>query len=134
MLYNIKTGYNNIKKRDNEDVTILVSSLRLIAQKGMPFLFTDRHAYLQAAEFFDDLESLSRIDWKILKARDFKRDPDDPGKFERYQAEALVHRHVPASALLAVACYTDAVAGRVRALTTVRGLELRVVTKPGWYL
>jgi hypothetical protein len=30
------------------------------------------------------------VDWPLLQKRDFKRDPDDPAKLERYQAEALV--------------------------------------------
>jgi hypothetical protein len=43
---------------------------------------------LEAAEFHNTLDRLDRVDWPRLQARDFKRDPDDPGKFERYQAEA----------------------------------------------
>lgn len=71
------------------DIVILVSSLHELTQQGVPFLITDRHAYLETAQFWNDLTDLSRLDWKILQARDFQRDPHDLGKFERYQAEAL---------------------------------------------
>lgn len=52
---------------------------------------TDRHAVLETAEFHNSLDRLDRIDRPRLQARDFKRDPDDPGKFQRYQVEALVY-------------------------------------------
>lgn len=82
MLLNIKTGYGGIRHRDNAEIAILVSSLPTLQAKAVPFVFTDRHAYLQAAEFFSDLSQLPRIDWTILQKRDFKGDPEDPGKKE----------------------------------------------------
>lgn len=32
---------------------------------------------------------------------------DDPAKFERYQAEALVHQYCPIEALLGMICYNE---------------------------
>jgi hypothetical protein len=84
------------------EIAILVSSLPELQKHGIPFVFTDRHAAFATAEFHDTLGRLDRIDWQGLHARDFKRDPDDPGKFERYQAEALVYRHVPIAAILGI--------------------------------
>jgi hypothetical protein len=133
MLLNIKTGYGGVKKLLNEDVVIFVSSLPALSQKGVPFLFTDCHAYLVNANFYDDLEDLGRLDWRILQNRDFKRDPDDPGKMERYQAEALVHNHIPVESFIGLACYTDRVYGQVEELVNNHGLELQVVKRTGWY-
>src|SRR4029077_3738260 len=97
------------------EIAILVSSLPAIAKRGVSFVFTDRHAYLAAAQFSSQQKDLDWIDWKIIKAQISKRDTNDPGKIERYQAEALVHRELPASALLDIACYEDAQAARIRA-------------------
>lgn len=133
MLLNIKTGYGGVKKLPNEDVVIFVSSLHTLNQMGIRFLFTDRHAYLVNADFYDDLADLGRLDWKILQDRDFKRDPDDPGKMERYQAEALVHTHIPVEAFIGLTCYTDLVCGQVDELVNNHGLELQVVKRTGWY-
>jgi hypothetical protein len=133
MLLNISTGYNGIKRRGNDEIVVLVSSLPALKDGGIPFLFTDRHAYLNAARFSSSLDDLTRIDWTILQARDFRRDPEDPGKVERYQAEALVHQQLPIQALLGIGCYNDAVAEHVRTLTTSRGLGLKVVVRPDWY-
>ncbi len=84
MLYNIKTGYNGMRKTPMPEIIILVTSLHRVAEDRLPFVFTDRHALLQTAQFTSSLEDLGLIDWEILAARDFKRDPNDPGKMERY--------------------------------------------------
>lgn len=108
MLLNIKTGHNGIPKRSMNEIVILVSSLRTLAAQQIQFVFTDRHAYLQTAEFHNDLAHLDCIAWNCLQTRDFKRDPNDPGKFERYQAEALVHQHLPTTALAGIVCHGEA--------------------------
>lgn len=133
MLLNIKTGYNGITQRSNEEIVILVSSLHRLSELGLPFVFTNRHAYLQTAEFFGDLADLGRIDWELLRSRNFKRDPDDPDRFARYEAEALVHRHLPLSGLLGAACYTMAVKNSIDQMLGERGLTLSVQVLPGWY-
>jgi ssDNA thymidine ADP-ribosyltransferase, DarT len=81
MLYNIKTG-RGVPKQPNEKIVIAVSSLHRLRKQNIPFVFTDRHAYLTAAQFSSDLARLDWIDWTILQKRDFQRDASD--KFERY--------------------------------------------------
>src|ERR1035441_6181519 len=61
MLLNIKTGYNGVPQVPNEEIVILVSSLRRVAELNIEFAFTDQHAYLDLAEHFTDLEHLDRI-------------------------------------------------------------------------
>ena len=132
MLYNIKTGYNGIAKKPMEDIIMLVSSLHLLKKQGIPFVFTDRHAYLKLAQFSDDLDDLDWIIWPILQVKDFKK--DDVEKFEKYQAEALVYKNVPVSALIGVGCYNDSVRDEVRALADSKGKKLKVLTRSTWYL
>jgi len=132
MLLNIKTGYG-VRQRNNEEIVILVSSLYKIKDTALEFLFTDRHAYLQTAEFYSELDRLDVIDWDILQRSDFKRDNDDLGKFERYQAEALVFQHVPIDALLGVACVNEVVAVELREQIAAAGIGLKVAVTPGWY-
>ena len=62
MLYNIKTGWAGIRKRDNHEIVIMISSLYALQKKGISFLFTDRHAYMATAQFFSDLARLDQID------------------------------------------------------------------------
>jgi hypothetical protein len=90
MMRNIHTGWGGIKRRKNEEIFILVSSMRHLQKMGLTYLFTDSHAYYQWANYYNNLNDLDKIDWPLLQSRDFKRDPEDPAKFERYQAEALI--------------------------------------------
>lgn len=134
MLFNIRTGHNGITQRANEEIVILVSSLRELERLGVQFVFSDRHAYLEAAVFSSDLSELPTfVPWAQLQARNFREDPEDPTKKERYQAEALVHRFVPVAALLGVVCYSAAAKERIDPIVKKRGLGVRTEVKKRWY-
>ncbi len=132
MLLNIKTGYNGIAKQSMSDIAILVSSLPYLKKQGIPFVFSDRHAYLKTARFSNDLADLDRIIWPALQIRDFKR--DDTDKVERYQAEALVHKHVPLNAIAGIACYDEASKDRIDAEAAACKVEIKVIANRGYYL
>jgi hypothetical protein len=112
---------------------ILVSSMHRIARQGRAFVFTDMHAYYQWATFYSDLADLNKIDWGLLQRRDFRRDPDDPAKFERYQAEALIHQHCPVDGLIGIMCYTERLQQSIAQQIHSRGLNLQVHARSGWY-
>jgi len=134
MMYNIRTGWGGIRKRNNDEIIILVSSIHDLRTAGLKYVFTDRHAYLRTAKFYGDTNDLSKaVDYDLLRRRDFQRDPEDPEKVERYQAEALVHRHVPVSALTGIGCYSDDVRSRVEADATARNIALRIRVRREWY-
>jgi hypothetical protein len=132
MMLNIKTGYN-VKQVANEEIVIFVSSLRHVSDKGGKFVFTNQHAYPLAAKYFNDLADLDQVDWDLLQRRDFKHDPDDPGKKERYQAEALIWKHVPLEALQGVCCYTPAVEKQIQTEIERRDLKFKVAVQQGWF-
>lgn len=134
MLLNIKTGWNGITQFPMSEIVILVSSLHALAAKGLPFIFSDRHAYLQAAVFFTNAADLGNIDWDLLQARDFKRDPNDPGKVERYQAEALVYRHLPCDALTGVICNGDKAKSTINRIAAREQLTVQAACLPEYYL
>ena len=132
MMLNIHTGYN-AKHVPNEEIVILVSSLHRIAELGIPFVFTDQHAYPVAARYFTDVHDLQHVDWDLLNRRDFKHDPDDPGKKERYQAEALIWKHLPAEGLLGICSYTEAVDAGIKTELAKRKIEIQTMVQTGWY-
>lgn len=108
--------------------------MRDLAARGSTVLITDRHAYLKAARYSSNLDDLPTfVPWAQIQSRDFSRDPEHPEKIERYQAEALVHRHVPADALLGVACYTAAVKAELDQIAAERGLEMKILAERRWY-
>jgi ssDNA thymidine ADP-ribosyltransferase, DarT len=132
MLYNIRTGHN-VAHVPNEEIVIFVSSLPRLNARSVPFIFTDRHAYLNAAQFFHDLKFLNRIKWDILQRRDFQRDPNDPAKLEGYQAEALVYQRVPIEALSNIVCYNGEVASSLQGFAVVQEAGLNIMVEPGLY-
>jgi hypothetical protein len=133
MLLNIKTGYHGIQQRPMRDIVILVAYFRKLIEAGVNAIFTDRHAYLQAAEFSADPDQLNIIDWTILRNRDFKRDPNNFEKVERYQAEALIHRHLPVNALAGIICYSEAERARIESMFDEAGVRLKLVVNSNWY-
>lgn len=133
MMYNIKTGYGGITRRDNTDIVMFVSSVHRLKELGVPFVFTNQHAYAVDTEFYNDLQHLDVIDWLLLQRRDFKTDDDDPGKQLRYQAEALIHRYVPLEAILGIACVNDVIRKNLEVLLEERGIQLPVRSTPTWY-
>jgi hypothetical protein len=134
MLLKIKTGHGGITQRSNADIAILVSSLTALEEHGVEYIFSDRHAVLKTARFFNRRSELAQaVDFPLLRTKDFHRDPEHPERIERYQAEALAHHHVPVAALLGVACYTSEIAEDVASLCSELGVRLGVVHRPEWY-
>jgi hypothetical protein len=133
MMFQIKTGYNGIRHRSNDEIAIIVSSLRKLRERNIPFLFTDRHASLRAVEYFSDLEELARLDWEIWRNRDFRGDPEYLDKKDRYQAEALVHRHLPIDCVLGVVCYSNDAVNAVKQRLGEAAEGIKIATKPSWY-
>lgn len=74
LMYNIHTGYN-VRQIPNEEIVILVSSLHKVAELGIPFVFTDQHAYPLMASYFTDLRDLKQVDWDLLNQRNFRHEP-----------------------------------------------------------
>ena len=133
MLYNIKTGYQGVDQRPMSEIAILVSSIPRLDELERCYLISDRHAYLQLAQFVSDATGLDRIDWPLLQSKDFARDLDHPDRFDRYQAEALVHRHLPCSGLLGIACHGEAQRARLDGQLTRRGMTLKLVVQPAMF-
>ena len=98
------------------------------------FVFTDRHAYLQTANFFTDRSELATaVDFPRLQRRDFTRDPEHPERFERYQTEALAYRFVPVEAILGVCCYTAEIKHEIDQTCSEMGSSVKVHVRPEWY-
>lgn len=134
MLLNIKTGYHGTPMLPMPQIAILVTSLPKVRECGLRFLFTDNHAYLNTARFSGDLKDLDRIDWALLQRRDFSRNPDDPGKFERYQAEAIVHGSVPLSAVLGIACHGEPQQQALQEAANRLSCSIPIIVRPAWYV
>jgi hypothetical protein len=113
---------------------VLVSSLEALQANDVRYVYTDRHAYLRTARFFDDPAQVGTVvDFGILQRRDFQRDPEQPDKVERYQAEALAYRFVPVAALLGIGCYTAAIRMELENTCRELGVKVKFVHRTEWY-
>ncbi len=133
MMYNIVTGWAGIRQRSNSEIVIMTTSLQELAKNGIAVVYTDRHAYLQTARFFSSMNDLDNLAWELWEARDFKRDFDNPEKTDRYQAEALIHKHLPIEFLSCIACSNEDTARTLQGMKKLAGVELEIVTQPDWY-
>jgi hypothetical protein len=131
MLLNIKTG-RGVPRRPMSEVTIFVSSVPKLVACGLQFVVSDRHAY-KLAEFTAGSAGLARVPWADLQTRKFKRDPENPEPFDRYQAEALVHRCVPLPAILGIACNGQHSQQVLEKELHSRSSKLNVVVRPRWF-
>lgn len=133
MLYNINTGFGEVERLPNEQIVIFTSCLHQLEKIDIPYVVSDRHAYLEAAQFCNDRSSLKDLPWQLWQQKDFTRDLDDPSKFERYQAEALVFKHIPVEAFLGLVCYTPKEENLLMRMVEERALNLSIHSRQGWY-
>lgn len=133
MMLNIHTGYGDIPQIDNSDIVILVASLHDLRTHDINFVFTDRHAYVEYAKFYTDLQHLQDIDWTLLQNRDFSYSCDDPDKKVRYQAEALIYRNLPIAYLKAIVCYNETAQAEVESHLNRLSISANVYVSPKLY-
>lgn len=114
-----------------DEVVHLRSSIAVATSVGAPWAFTDRHAEVGHALFFDDLADLDQVPWAVMPLRRWSGPGVDMATKEKRQAEFLVHQRFPWAAIDEIACLPDAVAAR--AAVAVRGSRPLLTVKPQWY-
>jgi hypothetical protein len=133
MLYNILTGHNGLRKRTRSEIVILVSSLDRLEQTDIDYVISDRNASLATASLSAGRGALHELPWDAWRAKDFKRDPDDPAKMERYQAETLVHKILPPVALGGIITYDRVTQATVAEAVATAQLATPVRVHSSWY-
>jgi len=134
MLLNLLTGWKGVSKFAPGEIIHLVSSLEKLEAAGKRLVIADRNAAIAVAEFFEaNVSWRDRLDWQAIRSDDFKKRPDDPGRFERRQAECLVHGCVEVSLLEGICCANDASKLKIQAICKAAGANLRVAVRPQYY-
>ncbi|PGH39790.1 MAG: hypothetical protein CRN43_06975 [Candidatus Nephrothrix sp. EaCA] len=99
MLLNIKTGHRGVTKRPQSEIVYIVCLINTIVENCKEWCFTDGHAKNAITKFYNDLENLDKIDWNIVKERQWSNTEDDSDRMRRKQAEFLVRHHVPVNCI-----------------------------------
>jgi hypothetical protein len=144
MLYTINNGNVPDCNFRQDDIVHLVAHAQAILVGGHRFVFSDIHAALDYARFFDDLAQLTEVDWRI-----FFEPPRMEGyckywhnrhdtshhvrRLETRQAEFPVHQGLPIAAVFEIGVRTAEGAARVRAALAGTKWNPPVRVVPGWY-
>ncbi|MCO4100247.1 MAG: DUF4433 domain-containing protein [Gemmatimonas sp.] len=133
MLYNIVTGRNGVVQRARAEVVVLVSSFDEVERLGIQMVVADRNATLMSATMKSGRALLEDLPWDAWRGRNFRRDQNDPEPFERYQAEALVHRLLPPAGLLSIITHDAATQATVAQAVSEAGLTIPTHVRSHWY-
>lgn len=128
MLYIISVG----AVEGYDDVIHLVSTIEMATKVGKPWAFTDRHADLGYARYFQRLSDLKEVDWDVMPQRQWGGSGNDDIK-EKRQAEFLVHHFFPWSAVVQVGVKTSTVAQSVKKVFRTTDHQPDVLIQPTWY-
>lgn len=128
MLYSIMGA-----QMPQSEIIYLVSSIGAVQKVGRPFIFTNRHAYVFYASFFNELASLSEIDWDIMNAQYWNNRPNDNDRMTRRMAELLVYQFVPVNCILGIAAYDQNKLDYINNLLQQLNLNIEARIRRDWY-
>ena len=115
-----------------EEIIYLVSSVEKVAELQLPFVFTDRHAYVVYRNFFNKCSDIDKLDWVVIKDNTWFLHYSQLRK-ELKQAEFLIHQHLPTAGILGFVVHNEEIATFVRNEIATAGLFLEVAVKPDYY-
>jgi len=95
MLYVVNEGGVEGYEGGQEPLVHLMTRVQFIEEAELEFAFTDRHAVLRYANFYDDVASLDQVDHGLMRKKYWHDTARHPQRKERRQAEFLVHDFVP---------------------------------------
>ena len=132
MLHNIYKGEVPDYIGTQEEIIYLVSSAEHIHGLNIPFVFTDRHAYLQHKTVYNTLTDLTKLKWNVIRDETWYHVYTALRK-ELKQAEFLVYQHLPVNALMGIVCHNVQIANFVQTAIHQANLNLQVIVKPEYY-
>ncbi len=138
MLYNIQNGYH-VPKHNPQNIIHIVTSLNLVKKHQCSYLFSDGHGYHHLTRFFDDDQSLEKLDWTTIQSNVWYDTKSDSDRKRRKQAECLIAGFLPVEAILGIGVYNqaakEAVCKKLRKFEEANRSKFtfEVWEKPEWY-
>lgn len=130
MLYVIHCGSVQGYDGGQEPILHLVSSVGTALGCDRPWAFTNRHADLAYAEYFDSLDEENQVDWRVMRLKYWASDEQTK---EKRQAEFLVHEWFPFDSIEEIGVRSRTVAQQVKTILRDTGFDPPVSTRPSWY-
>ncbi len=133
MLYVIHKGNDpEVINTPQEEIVYLVSSFEQLQQNNCRFVFTDRHAMLDYANFYTNTADIDKLNWEIIKGDNWGRQYG-PERREMKQAECLVFKHLPFEAIIGIAVKSEMMFEKVTDILTGFKNKPAVKIKPNFY-
>ena len=126
MLFAVHKGHQDYGG-GQESIVHLVSTVSLATGLGRAWAFTDRHAELAHALYFDTSRDLAEVPWPVM-SQTYWRDVK-----EERQAEFLVRDFFPWTAVVEVAGMNAKAVQRIRAALAKSSHLPRVTVHRDWY-
>ncbi len=134
MLYNIVTGYQapKVPRRAKNEIIAIRCKIQTLAKQRIWF-FTDGQANDDATTHYHDLAHLENVDWECIHKEDFTKSASDYDRARRYQAEFLIHDHVPVECIDAICVYDAATEKWVNVELGKVGLDIPVIVQRHYF-
>jgi hypothetical protein len=116
MLLQLKTGQVAGYNQGQAPIIYLVSTVQAVTASGAPFVFSDGHGIKAFTGWFDNLASLSNVDWNMVYQRYWADTVADPDRQRRKQAEFLVHQKCDWGLIEEIGVFDNAVQAQVQAV------------------
>lgn len=134
MLYQLHTGRVEGYNKGQEPIIYMVSTVEEIVNRGLNFVFSDGHGIANWTEWFNDSQSLNKVDWDIVYANLWKDTIDDMDRQRRKQAEFLIYQFCPFEVITEIGVLNDAMEQKVEEVLHKFGIKsLLVNTHSDWY-
>jgi hypothetical protein len=135
MMLQLKTGQVAGYTEGQEPLIYLVSEAQDVRDEGLDFVFSDGHGIATFTEWFDDLDSLTEVDWSVVNLRYWTDTLDDMDRQRRKQAEFLIHEFCDWSLITEVVVISEDVRAKVEAVFAQFPKKLRrpVIVRRDWY-
>lgn len=128
MLFVVTRGHSDYSGGGSE-IIHLASSFNAVLEAKRPWAFTDGHAEVAFAEYFDQVGDFDEVDWSVMPLQ-FWNETDVK---HRRQAEFLVHEWFPWSAVEEIGVHNSNAETRVRSLVEQAQHQPPVVVRRNWY-
>lgn len=133
MLYVIHKGNDpEVIQTPQDEIIYLVTSFEVLKGLGCQFVFSDRHAKLDYANFYQDPEDINKLNWDLIKTEQWGRQYG-PERKEMKQAECLVYQTMPLEAIIGIAVSSETSKSLVNQHLMESGIEIPVKVKPNFY-
>jgi hypothetical protein len=144
LFVNYKAGIENAVSQ--EDIVYIITKAQIISKAEIDYVFTDRHAIVDYAEFYNFLNDLNKIDWDLFFEEPLKNgysqywhdqpfgtNPKWINRKEIRQAEFLVYKSLPWNLVHCVATINDEVSSKVKTILSEYEKETNVLTRRELY-